>query len=67
VLPLRWGLLAFGESGRVWYEGESSKKWHTGYGGGVMVQLIGTPMAVGASIANGTEGIRFYFSGGYTF
>jgi hypothetical protein len=32
-----------------------------------MVQLIGTPMAVGASIANGTEGIRFYFSGGYTF
>lgn len=67
VLPLRWGLTGFGESGRVWYEGESSKKWHTGYGGGVMVQLIGTPMAVGASIANGTEGVRFYFSGGYSF
>jgi hypothetical protein len=67
VLPLRWGLTAFGESGRVWYAGESSKKWHTGYGVGLMVQLIGTPMAVAGSMANGTEGIRFYVSGGYSF
>jgi outer membrane translocation and assembly module TamA len=67
VLPLRWGLTAFGESGRVWYADESSKRWHAGYGGGVMAQLIGTPMALGASIASGTEGIRFYFSGGYSF
>ena len=56
VLPLRWGLVGFAESGRVWLEGEESKKWHTGYGGGLMVQLIGTPMAVGGSIANGTRG-----------
>jgi len=67
VLPVRWGLTAFAESGRVWYEGEDSKKWHTGYGGGLMMQLVGTPMALGASIANGTEGIRFYFAGGYSF
>ena len=45
----------------------SSKRWHTGYGGGLMVQLVGTPMAFGGSIANGSEGIRFYFSGGYSF
>jgi hypothetical protein len=32
-----------------------------------MMQLVGTPMALGASIANGTEGIRFYFAGGYSF
>ena len=67
MLPLRWGLTAFAESGRVWYEGEDSKKWHAGYGGGLLVQLVGTPMAFGASIANGSEGIRFYFSGGYSF
>jgi hypothetical protein len=67
VLPLRWGLTAFGGSGRVWYEGEDSKKWHTGYGGGLLVQLIGTPIAVGASLANGTEGLKFYFAGGYSF
>ena len=67
VLPLRWGLIAFGESGRVWYEGESSNKWHTGYGGGLMLQLMGTPMALETSIANGDEGIKVYFSGGYSF
>jgi hypothetical protein len=67
VLPLRWGLAPFVESGRVWYEGESSKRWHTGYGLGLMVQLIGTPMTLTGSMANGTDGIRFYVSGGYSF
>ena len=32
VLPVRWGLTTFVESGRVWYADENSKKWHTGYG-----------------------------------
>jgi hypothetical protein len=67
TLPLRWGLTTFCESGRVWYEGEDSKKWHTGYGVGLLVQLIGTPMSVGGSLANGTEGVKFYFAGGYSF
>jgi len=67
LLPVRWGVSAFGESGRVWYEGESSKKWHTGYGVGLMLQIIGTPMVISGSMANGTEGIHFYFAGGYAF
>jgi len=67
VLPLRWGLTAFVESGRVWYDGEDSKKWHTGYGGGIITQLMGTPLALQGAIANGTEGVRFYFKGGYSF
>jgi outer membrane translocation and assembly module TamA len=67
VLPLRWGLTAFCESGRVWYAGEDSKKWHTGYGVGLLVQLIGTPMSVGGSVANGTEGVKLYVAGGYSF
>ena len=67
VLPLRWGLTAFCESGRVWYAGEDSKRWHTGYGGGLLMQLTGSPMALGLSVANGTEGVKFYFSGGYSF
>ena len=67
VLPLRWGVNTFVESGRVWYADESSKRWHTGYGVGLMLQLIGTPMALSGSMANGTEGIRFYVGGGYSF
>jgi hypothetical protein len=67
VLPLRWGLAAFCESGRVWYAGESSNRWHTGYGLGLMVQLIGSPMLVNGSMANGTDGLKFYFGFGYAF
>jgi len=67
ILPVRWGLTTFCESGRVWYEGESSRKWHTGYGLGLLVQLSGTPATLGGSVANGTEGVRFYVSGGYAF
>jgi hypothetical protein len=67
ALPLRWGLVGFGETGRVWLDGEDSKKWHTGYGVGAMVQLIGTPMALQGSVANGDEGVRFYVGGGYSF
>jgi len=67
VLPLRWGLETFCESGRVWYDDENSKKWHTGYGIGLMVQMIGTPMVFSGSMANGTEGLKFYVSGGYSF
>ena len=66
-VPLRWGVNTFVESGRVWYADESSKRWHTGYGVGLMLQLIGTPMALSGSMANGTEGIRFYVGGGYSF
>jgi hypothetical protein len=67
VLPLRWGLETFCESGRVWYDDESSKRWHTGYGLGLMVQISGTPMVFSGAMANGTEGLKFYVSGGYSF
>jgi hypothetical protein len=67
VLPVRWGLSAFCESGRVWYEGESSTKWHSSYGIGLMAQLTGMPLALSGSMAKGTEGLKFYVGGGYSF
>lgn len=33
----RAGLLAFFDNGRVWQPGESSTKWHSGYGGGFVL------------------------------
>ncbi len=32
-----FGILAFHDVGRVWLEGEDSKVWHHGYGGGIWV------------------------------
>ncbi|MGZ8537313.1 MAG: hypothetical protein ACXWV9_03570, partial [Flavisolibacter sp.] len=31
------GLIAFLDKARVWQPGEDSKKWHTGYGGGLLI------------------------------
>ena len=35
LLPGPIGLTGFYDIGRVWYRGESSKIWHSAYGGGV--------------------------------
>jgi hypothetical protein len=32
-----FGILAFNDVGRVWFEGEESNRWHHGYGGGIWV------------------------------
>ncbi len=31
------GIIGFNDIGRVWLEGENSKKWHHGYGGGLWI------------------------------
>ena len=35
VIPGSFGLTSFYDIGRVWLDGESSRKWHTAYGGGI--------------------------------
>jgi hypothetical protein len=34
-----WNLMAFADVGRVWYDGEESRKWHLGYGPGIGVNV----------------------------
>lgn len=67
ALPVRWGLLGFGDTGRVWLEGESSNRWHSGIGGGLMAHVIAVPLTITAELARSTEGTRFYFQSGYSF
>ena len=67
VIGLRFGVVGFGDTGRVWVEGEDSKTWHSSLGGGLLVQPLGVPFMVHATVANGTEGTKFYFGVGYPF
>ena len=68
VLPLRWGLFTFYDTGRVYLEGEESDDWHYGYGGGLLMQMIGLPVTFNAALARGEEGaLKFYFKYGYAF
>ena len=67
ILPVRLGVFGLVESGRVWYEDEDSSTWHTSYGGGLLLQPMGTPVTIHATVATGDEGPRFYFGSGYGF
>ncbi len=53
----RLGLLAFFDQGRVWQSGESSDKWHYGYGGGVMLVPF-DKIAIAATYGLSEEGRR---------
>lgn len=61
LLPGKFGILGFDDVGRVWKEGENSKKWHNSYGGGVFFipyNLVILSAAAGLS----EEGTIFNFS-----
>jgi hypothetical protein len=40
LFPGSFGILGFHDVGRVWEKGENSKKWHTGYGGGIWISPV---------------------------
>ena len=41
IVPGQFGLVGFFDVGRVWLNGEDSKRWHMGYGGGVYLAPAG--------------------------
>jgi hypothetical protein len=67
IVPMRLGLVAFGDVGRVWLQGEDSDTWHTSLGGGLLLQPLGAPVTLHAVAADSNEGTRFYFGFGYPF
>ena len=44
----KYGLVTFFDNGRVWYPGENSNTWHTGYGVGAFVSLFNKIVLSGA-------------------
>ncbi|WP_026463416.1 BamA/TamA family outer membrane protein [Adhaeribacter aquaticus] len=40
LFPGSLGIIGFHDIGRVWEEGEKSKTWHTGYGGGIWISPV---------------------------
>ena len=67
ILPGRWGILGFTDVGRVWQDGEDSKRWHNGVGGGIWASFYKDTATGNMGIAHSDEGDRFYFKGGFTF
>jgi hypothetical protein len=73
VLPMRYGLLALTDVGRVFYAPESSSRWHTGAGGGLWLTiLLAVPgyrisTTVNTLVVASEEGTSFSLSSGFAF
>jgi hypothetical protein len=67
VVPGEWGLLVFGDAGRVYLDGESSDKWHTGYGGGVWIAWLDRANVLSFSYARAEGRNAVYVRAGFAF
>jgi len=67
VLPGEYGAFALVDTGRVWLEGESSNRWHTGLGGGLWFAYFRRRNAVTLAAARSAEGTSFYVGMGFSF
>ena len=73
LLPIRFGVLGLADAGRVWLEGESSDRWHKGFGGGLWFMFLKQENSIAISAAmdpdatGGDEGWRVYFHAGFAF
>ncbi len=59
-LPGEFGIHFFGETGRVFVDGENSTKWHPAFGGGVWLSIIGRTLNTSITIGKSTERTTFY-------
>lgn len=66
LLPGTVGLIGFNDIGRVWLPGESSSKWHDGYGGGIYI-MPANLFLIQAAVGFSKEGSLPYISIGFRF
>jgi hypothetical protein len=67
VLPAEWGVFVFGDVGRVFVDGESSKTWHPAGGGGVYTSILDRSLLLTLSVARSEELTVFFLKTEFTF
>jgi outer membrane protein assembly factor BamA len=67
IIPGRFGFTAFTETGRVYYSGEKSKKWHPAYGGGAWMSFLDHTFIANLSLANSSEDFIWYLTTDFMF
>ena len=66
LLPVSLGVFGGFDYGRVWQPGESSRKWHTSYGGGFFLNGA-RRFSANVSLFDGADGLRFSLGLGFDF
>jgi hypothetical protein len=67
TLPLGVGVFGLTDVGRVFVSGESSERWHSGFGGGLWVSLAKPENTASLAFARSEGHLRLYFQAGFTF
>jgi len=67
LVPAKFGFSLFAESGRVFFEGEDSKKWHPSAGGGLWLSFLNRQLTIAVAMAKSSEGEIFYLTTGFLF
>lgn len=67
IVPLTYGILAGFDYGRIWLDGENSRKWHQDYGGGLWINAVNTVTARISYFKSPDEVGRVIFGAAYSF
>ena len=67
LIPFKMGMNLFTDTGRVFYKGEESFKWHTSFGGGFWFSIDERAINFSLNLSKSTETLRFYLSVGQMF
>jgi surface antigen Omp85-like protein len=67
LLPGEFGIFGLGDVGRVFLQGESSRKWHTAAGGGVWFSFFSRANTLSVAIAKSEERTGLYVDAGFMF
>jgi len=67
IAPLTYGILGGFDYGRIWLDGEDSKKWHQDYGGGLWINAINILTARISYFKSPDEVGRVIFGAAYSF
>ena len=65
-MPFQIGVFTGIDTGRVWFDGEDSDKWHSSYGGGFWVNSADAINGT-FNLFTGEDGLRFSFGFGFKF
>jgi hypothetical protein len=67
LLPSEFGIMGFGDIGRVWVDGEDSSKWHKGWGGGLWLAPLKRSATLAVVMARSEGLTRYYVQAGFGF
>lgn len=67
IVPFTYGILGGFDYGRIWLDGENSKKWHQDYGGGLWLNAVNVITARISYFKSPDEVGRVIFGAAYSF